>query len=204
MRWLPLLLLFGCTDYKGEELADVVVDEAWIEDLDYSGMMMIGGGFGGAGTLVVMDPQGERHELPVSLSGGGAGLAMAMSLSFPRDVDLKLPRGRLYGNQLLGRYKGSAEALAVLFGAQVNHLRNDDDVQLDFTSATFGVSVLVAAQWATLLPREEEEMTGHTGWYPPVYDTLSLPDDTGEAPTGDTGGSTTTSGDSGTTRHTGR
>jgi len=192
MRWWPLLMLFGCTDYDGDELSDVVVDEAWIEDLDYSGMLMIAGGWSGGGTLVVLDPGGDRHELPVTLSGGGAGLALSMTGSFATgDVELDLPRGRIRGNQLLGKYKGSAEALAVLFGAQVNHLRNDDDVQMDFTTVSFGISVLVAAQWATLLPREDEPESGDTGWYGTTDDTEDsatfwwTPSETGS--TGDTG-----------------
>ena len=119
------------------------------------------------------------------------------------DVPLKLPRQRLRGNQLLGKYKGSAEALSLLFGAQVHHLRNDDLVQMDFVTATFGISVLVAGQWATLLPREEEAETGDTGstwgWTSSPTDT-GTPTDTGipwptttttypssPSPTGDTG-----------------
>jgi len=194
MRWWPLLLLFGCTDYDGDDLADVVVDEAWIEGLDYSGFLMFGGGWSGGGTLVVKDPRGDLHELPVTLSGGGAGLAMSMSGNVATgDVELKLPRERIRGNQLLGKYKGSAEALAVLFGVQANHLRNDDDVQLDFTTFNFGISVLVAAQWATLLPREEELGTGDTGWTTSTSTWTWTTPETGTIETG----STTETGDSG-------
>lgn len=191
MRWWPLLALLGCQDYDGEELADVVVDEAWVEDLDYAGFVMVGGGWSGGGTLVVMDPRGGRHDLPVTLASGGAGLALNMSTSLGGvDVPLKLPRERIRGNQLLGRYKGSAEALAVLFGAQAHHLRNDDDVQMDFVTATFGISVLVAGQWATLLPKEEEPGTGDTGFIGSFHDTDTdgtFWDDTGTEPPTDTG-----------------
>lgn len=196
--WLPLLGLLGCRDYKGTELADVIVEDAWIEDLGYGGVLIVGGGWSGNGTLVVVDPQRQRHELPVRLAGGGMGLALSMSASVaPVDVELELPRTQIRGNQLLGKYSGSAEALAVLFGAQVHHLRNRDEVQMDFATVTFGLSVLVAGHWATLLPREDEGDTGDTGdsddtgwaWVPP---------DTPPIETGDSGAAGTTTSTTGT------
>lgn len=185
---LPLLLLAACAPPEVDGLDGVRVEQAWLEGVELGGFGLIAGGFSGTADLMITSRGGDEYQLPVSLGGGATGFLIDLGVSLPGRVELSLPRTPVTGQDLFGTYRGSKEALVVLFGASGLHLENEAGVRIDDNAFAVGLSVQVATAWLNLSPDlPEPTPTGVTGDTGGPDD--SAPTDTALPDTGGTGAS---------------
>ena len=212
-RLLPVLVsVAGCTPLLPEELSGVQVASARLEGMGSAGMQVIAGAFSGEANLHVNTVDGQEMVVPVDLSIGAAGFLIEAAVTSGGRVELDLPPAGVSGEDLFGTYRGSREALVLLFGPVGVHLENDAGVRIDETELGFGIGLSVSYSWMSMSLHVDEVATStadtgstpthSTGWTVPTG-TTGPTGDTG-APTGDTSapvphtGSSPTTGDTAT------
>lgn len=189
-------LLFACHGtIEAMDLEGVEVEEAWLEDFGFGAAGLIGGGLAGDGTMVVKDPYGTEHRQYVEMQGGFAGCCIALLSSFTKaKVELYVPdKGTpVYGEDLLGRYRGSFESFTPVGGVSALSLQNDLNVKLDLVTASFFVGFTVSGATVTFSAAEDPA---------DAYDTADTGDSGDGDDTADTGDTADTadSGDDGDT-----
>jgi hypothetical protein len=165
-----LMALAGCKGVDGRDLEDIVVQAAWLEDVELRTLSILGGSVGGAGTLVIETPDDELIETRLRLRGGSLGLGLEL---FPWMVPvfqapLRLPDdGEITGDMLVGQFTGNSESISVIGGIEARHLRNRHKVRIDAPLVAMGVGLMISYDWLALDPVRTvlpgDELLGDTG-----------------------------------------
>ncbi len=147
-----LMLACGATD--ADLLTDVEVEQAWLEDVALREIIVLGGVLRGSAELVVETTDDEVLRGTVDLRGGEIGLALDLAFAGSRQLQLKLPDAPITGDQLLGRYQGFSDGLAVPIGVEVLHLRNEHHVEIDEPLLLAGIGLSISCSWLELSLQE--------------------------------------------------
>ena len=132
-----------------DPFAEIVVDEAHLEDIE---MWQAAVGFGivdGRADLEIIDVQGDEHSIDVTLRGAVVGLVADGSVAIAvGDVPLVLP-GERDARDLLGPYDGASVGVDVGVGGHYRDLTNDSGVRMQLASFSVGVGAQPLA-WESL------------------------------------------------------
>lgn len=176
-----LFLLFACSS-SPTRLTDISAQEAWLEGADFTTGAVVGGVVAGDAVLFVRDGQGEVVGERVALSGPvlALGLEVNVDPEWGGAVPLQLPQASLPAEQLLGTYRGPAEAFGVGVGVSARQLCNRHGVSFDESHLAFGVGLMVALEWLRLAPGGSEDLSDNWDFSFRMVDTgpeESPPDD---------------------------
>ena len=151
---LALALLLACA-VKPTPLDEVPVVRAWLEAADFNAGAIVGGLVTGDALLVVEDNAGALWIEPVAMRGPvvSVGVETSVDPELGGPIPLELPEGALLdGAQLLGTYRGPAEALAVGVGVSARQLKNRHGVSLREVHLSVGAGAMIGFQWLRVVP----------------------------------------------------
>jgi hypothetical protein len=153
----------GCASPTTGDLQGLEVDRAWVENARIHSLSILLGSVQGTGEIHV-EGEGVEVTAPIQLNGGTVGISIDFSSEVPvGSFDLELPDGQVLGQELLGTYEGSAEAVVAIAGVEVRHLSNEHGVTIDQAFFSMGISMSAAYAWLRLLPSEAPVEEGDTG-----------------------------------------
>jgi len=152
-----ILFLAACLPDRIVDWCGDDVRRARILELAVYRFAAVGGLLKGAGLLQADLASGGRCEQPIRLDGGMVGVTVDLTYS-TLEASLELPAGGVAGEDLFGRYEGSAAAGVAGFGVTTLHLRNGHDVEIDQPGLGAGVGAGNAYTWLDLTPGEGRDL----------------------------------------------
>jgi hypothetical protein len=151
MRFVPALaILAGCRG-PDKALDDLLVTDAWLEDVELGSVAAIVGGQDGSGTLVVVDDAGSTHVFPVQLGGATFGVIFeGVAVDAKKDTTINLVGADEFpvpGRDLMRRYKGQSSGFALGIGVDDHQLHNRAGCQIDRGFFAVGISMFLGFEW---------------------------------------------------------
>lgn len=140
-------LAAACDPPTDPALTGITAASARIEAAQLGGFVVVGGKVSGLGTLLIVDDQGDEHELPIVLDGALAGAAFDVHGGFAGDMTLALPEAAVPANDLLGIYQGPAFLGHLIVGVQTHDLTNPAGVTIDATAFGLGIGIGLMMEW---------------------------------------------------------